>query len=196
MRGRARPLPPLPSPGGIKTCRFPKNSPSSTGTYAQTARSIFAARGLSTPAMMRAGFGCSPMAGRGLRGAPARATRAPPRAAYSRASAFPVLPAAPSPPDQGSGPPPSPPECCESASHRSAPRAFILSEPCARPTSGRLGASRRDDRDRPLALGTPSAPMRTAGALPTAPAGPIDTPTRPRYTRRPIRLCCCLVVMP
>jgi hypothetical protein len=38
---------------------------------------------------------------------------------------------------------------------RSAPRAFMVSEPCARPTSDRLGASRRDDRDCPLVLSTP-----------------------------------------
>jgi hypothetical protein len=56
-------------------------------------------------------------------------------------------------------------------------------QPPAGPTSGRLAASRRDDRDRPCTLRTPCIPMRTAGALPTAPAGPIDTPTRPRYPR-------------
>jgi hypothetical protein len=39
--------------------------------------------------------------------------------------------------------------------NRSAPRAFMVSEPWARPMSGRLGASRRDDRDPPLILSTP-----------------------------------------
>jgi hypothetical protein len=67
-------------------------------------------------------------------------------------------------------------------SPRMAPRAFIFSEPCARPTSCRLAASRRDERDRPRIL-TPCAPLSTAGSIPTAPAGPIDTRTRPRYTR-------------
>jgi hypothetical protein len=61
--------------------------------------------------------------------------------------------------------------------------ALLFRRQVAAPQSPRLGASRRDDRDRPLVLSTPWAPLRPAGALPTAPAGSIDTRTRRRYTR-------------
>jgi hypothetical protein len=61
--------------------------------------------------------------------------------------------------------------------------ALGLGRQVALASSPRLAAPSRDDRDRPYILSTPCAPLRTAGALPTAPAGSIDTPTRRRYTR-------------
>jgi hypothetical protein len=62
-------------------------------------------------------------------------------------------------------------------SPRMAPRAFIFSEPCAKPTSCRLAAPRRDDRDRPLVLGTPPY----LKLMMAASAGVSDAPLRLVY---------------
>jgi hypothetical protein len=47
----------------------------------------------------------------------------------------------------------------------------MVSEPCARPTSCRLGASRRNDRDRPLGLSTPLGTEEPSRCPPDRPRG-------------------------